>query len=112
MYIPPRRSRTEWRNLWRRVHRALLADPRYLACTDAVQRCAEDVLLGLHRSRDYETGLIDAAQKIIAKKAKRGVTTLKEGLANLWAWGYLEVVPRRLFDPNSRPPGWRGRGRW
>lgn len=111
-YAPPRRSRTAGTAHWRAVYADFLADERLEALEDFQRRSMDDALRATHRSRDYATGLIDAPRESIAKKGNMGVTRLKAGHGLLCRFGYLEVIPRRRWDPEAQPAGWKGRGKW
>src|SRR3712207_3189401 len=90
-YVPPVRSRSDWRSLWRALWRLLRADPRFKALEPAERRKCRLRLLALHEVRDYLTGLLDADLPRIAEAADMGRTCAKEALRVLWKLGYLEI---------------------
>ena len=112
LYHAPRRSKASQRTLWRVLYRKLQQDGRLAAYRPAERRAVRAVFIALHEVRDFLTGLIDADLPRVAKAADYGVTVTREALQKLWELGYLEVIPRRRWDPEARPPGWKGTGKW
>jgi hypothetical protein len=78
--------------------------------TESESRKMRGVLVALYRLRAWATGLIDPNQERIAAECHYSPAEVRRGLALLWLHGWLEVIPRRVFDPTYQAPGWRGLG--
>lgn len=110
LYNPPTFSTQQWKKRWKDIWRRLYRDS-FEGISDNVVKNMRAVMLALHELRDYSTGLIDPDQNRLSAKARVKLTSLKIALKTLVLRGYLEIIPRRQYDPElPRPDGWKGRG--
>lgn len=110
-YSPPAYPVEVQRRRGQRYEKGLFEGAAFRAASPARQRGIRLTIAALHKHRDYGSGLMDPGLRKLTEETGLGETALRETLRWLWEEGFLEIVPRKRFDRDACPPGWRGRGK-
>ncbi|MBD0275499.1 MAG: hypothetical protein ICV73_26660, partial [Acetobacteraceae bacterium] len=107
LYRPPPWTAAYALRVWKLAFHRLEHDPALLSLPRDARRRMGRALWALFKLRRRGTGYCDAHLEALCAAADYRPSSLKVGLRDLWRHRVIRRIPRKVYDPDHWPRGWK-----